>query len=46
MAGRKKINDRCKPVTVYVKESIINNLGGIDATRDKVLNILNADSHE
>lgn len=33
-AGRKPAADRKVPVTIYVKESIIKTVGGIDQVRD------------
>lgn len=34
MAGRKPIKDKARPVTIYIKQSRIEELGGIDATRE------------
>lgn len=35
-AGRKPVEDPKVPVTIYVKESLINSLGGIDSLREEL----------
>ncbi len=35
-AGRKPVEDPKVPVTIYVKESIINSLGGIEILREEL----------
>jgi hypothetical protein len=35
--GRKKVADRKRPVTVYIKKSIIDSHGGLSELRYKIL---------
>ncbi len=35
-AGRKPVEDPKVPITIYVKESLINSLGGIDSLREEL----------
>jgi hypothetical protein len=35
--GRKKVSDKKKPVTVYIKKSIIDSHGGMSELRSKIL---------
>jgi hypothetical protein len=35
--GRKKVVDKKKPVTVYIKKSIIDSHGGLSILRTKIL---------
>lgn len=39
-SGRKAIEDKKKGITIYVRESHINFLGGRDAVREKALNAI------
>lgn len=38
--GRKTVQDRANPVQVYIKQSRIDELGGIEVTREKVIGFL------
>ena len=40
--GRKKITDKKKAITIYEKESIINQLGGLDKTKTFLIKKLQA----
>ena len=35
--GRKKIEDKKKPVTVYIRKSVIDGHGGLSILRSKIL---------
>ena len=39
-AGRKSIEDKKIPITIYVRQSFIDGLGGSDALRNKILKSL------
>lgn len=39
-AGRKPITDKKIPVTVYIRESTIKDVGGMDAARELAINAI------
>ncbi|MES2133859.1 MAG: hypothetical protein V4506_16020 [Bacteroidota bacterium] len=39
-AGRKKIADKKMPVTIFLLESKIDSLGGLESTKDHLYNLL------
>jgi hypothetical protein len=44
--GRKPLADKKQPITIYIPKSVINRLGGDNATRTKLHNILKENPNE
>ena len=41
-SGRKKLDDKKKQVSLYIRESKINKLGGEDQLKEKIINYIDS----